>query len=209
MLFLLTGDIQTGKTRWLERVCVGLGRVGAAVAGVVAPGVWVPSDGAHADANGFEKLGIDNVLLPGGGRVRLARRRDLAATGRPVEPDGQSEREGLGWAMSDAALESVDSHLAWLAEDDRRGLGGCPCGLFVADELGRLELACGGGLVHAMALLARGPRPGWPHALAVVRRGLLPMAHERLDAAWDGAVKEIAPTAEAAGAIFSLYSRGR
>ena len=67
MLFILTGDIQIGKTRWLKSTCRKLAADGIPCAGVVAPGVWVPSE--HGDANGFEKLGIDNVLLPGGERV--------------------------------------------------------------------------------------------------------------------------------------------
>ena len=76
MLFLLTGEVQIGKTRWLESLVTELGAFGVPCAGVLAPGQWVPSMGPRADANGFEKLGIDNVLLPGGeGRVGLAYRR--------------------------------------------------------------------------------------------------------------------------------------
>ena len=74
MLFILTGDIQIGKTRWLESTCRKLAADGIPCAGVVAPGVWVPSE--HDDANGFEKLGIDNLLLPQGERITFARRRD-------------------------------------------------------------------------------------------------------------------------------------
>lgn len=96
---------------------------------MLAPGVWrrcEPGDPA-ADAHGFEKTGIDNVLLPDGERVHLARRRDLAVFDGSLERGGQSERAG------------------------------------------------------------------WPHALAVVRSGLLPYARAALDAAWAGAVREISP----------------
>ena len=58
MLFLLTGEVQIGKTRWLESLVAELGAFGVPCAGVLAPGQWVPSTGPHADANGFEKLGI-------------------------------------------------------------------------------------------------------------------------------------------------------
>lgn len=129
MLFLLTGNIQVGKTRWLEAQVASLARGGTPVAGVLAPGVWrrcEPGDPA-ADARGFEKTGIDNVLLPDGERVHLARRRDLAVFDGSLERGGQSERAG------------------------------------------------------------------WPHALAVVRSDLLPYAHAALDAAWAGAVREVAP----------------
>ena len=40
MLFLLTGDVQIGKTRWLERLAAELAGDGVPVAGVLAPGVW-------------------------------------------------------------------------------------------------------------------------------------------------------------------------
>ena len=85
MLFLLTGDVQIGKTRWLERLAAELSGDGVQVAGVLAPGVWrvrepheVPGERGLAGEGRFEKLGIDNVLLPGGERVPFARRRDLA-----------------------------------------------------------------------------------------------------------------------------------
>ena len=66
MLFLLTGEVQIGKTRWLESLVTELADRGVPCAGVLAPGQWVPSEGEHADENGYEKLGIDNVLLPVG-----------------------------------------------------------------------------------------------------------------------------------------------
>ena len=68
MLFLLTGEVQIGKTRWLESLVTELADCGVSCVGVLAPGQWVPAEGEHADANGFEKLGIDNVLLPSGVR---------------------------------------------------------------------------------------------------------------------------------------------
>ena len=199
MLFVLTGDIQIGKTRWLQRLTEGLADRGVPVAGVLAPGVWRANP---ACANGLEKVGIDNVLLPGGERVAFARRRDLAVADGTLEYGGQSEREGLGWAMSDASIARVDAHFARLAAAPapRRP------GLLVVDELGRLELALGEGLAHAVGLLAAGPRPGWLHALVVVRDLLLPLAHERLDDAWPDGVREIAPTADARAELLGLYA---
>uniref|UniRef100_UPI003A987F0E hypothetical protein n=1 Tax=Senegalimassilia anaerobia TaxID=1473216 RepID=UPI003A987F0E len=89
MLFLLTGDVQIGKTRWLESLCASLQAAGTCVAGVVAPGQWVPRPegqpgGKHGfdGAGRFKKLGIDNVLLPQSKRIEFARRRDLAAKGK-------------------------------------------------------------------------------------------------------------------------------
>ena len=67
--------------------------------------------------------------------------------------------------------------------------------LLIVDELGRLELMRGEGLVEAMALLDRGPTRAFPHALVVVREDLLPLAHGRLAPVW-GAPVPIHPDEE-------------
>ena len=154
VLYLLTGEIQTGKTRWLERVTGELAAAGVPVAGVVAPGVWrIAEDGF------YEKLGIDNVLLPGGERVHLACRHDLALAAGMLEARGQSERAGLRWAMSDAALEQVDVHVGRVARDSR-GVAALRPGLLVIDELGRLELMRGEGLQAGGCRGGGGPDAG-------------------------------------------------
>lgn len=159
MLFVLTGDIQTGKTRWLQSLTAELAAAGVACCGVLAPGVWrersedelaavsalVDSAGAGSAASGcgasalesgapasdcgapaplasgeslgrFEKLGIDNVLLPSGERVPFARRRDLAVAEGSFVEESQSAQAKLGWEISDAALARVNRHFAALAE---------------------------------------------------------------------------------------------
>lgn len=40
MLYMLTGEIQTGKTRWLARRVDEARAAGIDVHGVLAPGVW-------------------------------------------------------------------------------------------------------------------------------------------------------------------------
>ena len=123
MLFLLTGDVQIGKTRWLEDLCTSLQAAGTCVAGVVAPGQWVPRPegqpgGKHSfdGAGRFEKLGIDNVLLPQGERIEFARRRDLAAGGKAFAEGAQVKAAKLGWAISDTAIAQVNAHFAELAK---------------------------------------------------------------------------------------------
>lgn len=123
MLFLLTGDVQIGKTRWLEDLCTSLQAAGTCVAGVVAPGQWVPRPegqpgGKHSfdGAGRFEKLGIDNVLLPQGKRIEFARRRDLAAKSKAVTEGKQAKAAKLGWAISDTAIAQVNAHFAELAK---------------------------------------------------------------------------------------------
>ena len=123
MLFLLTGDVQIGKTRWLENLCASLQAAGTCVAGVVAPGQWVPRPegqpgGKHGfdGAGRFEKLGIDNVLLPQGERIEFARRRDLACEGKAFAEGTQAKAAKLGWAISDTAIAQVNAHFAALAK---------------------------------------------------------------------------------------------
>lgn len=216
MLFVLTGGIQTGKTRWLGRLVEGLEADGVRCAGVVAPGVWRErrrgaelsagelAVGSRAESE-YEKLGIDNVLLPGGERVPFARRVDLACQAGAYDSRSQSARAGLGWAIDDAAIARVNDHFRELAaeagteiEAAEAGAGAvdpspadaCPhaASLLIVDELGRLELMRGEGLVEAMALLDRGPTRAFPHALVVVREDLLPLAHERLAPVWGAPV---------------------
>ena len=123
VLFLLTGDVQIGKTRWLENLCASLQTAGTCVAGVVAPGQWVPRPegqpgGKHGfdGAGRFEKLGIDNVLLPQGKRIEFARRRDLAAKSKAFTEGTQAKAAKLGWAISDTAIAQVNAHFATLAK---------------------------------------------------------------------------------------------
>ncbi len=197
MLFLLTGDVQIGKTRWLERLASELYAEGCEVAGVVAPGVW-----RAAGEGGFEKLGIDNVLLPDGERVAFARRRDLARAEGSLDPESQSEAAQLAWHISDDALARVNAHFGLIAEGMCGGAeeGEARPRLLVVDELGRLELERGCGPVAATELLARGATARFPHALAVVRDWLLPRAVERFGAAWGGA-RAISPDDGARGLV--------
>ena len=179
MLFVLTGGIQTGKTRWLGRLVEALGAEGVRCAGVMAPGVWRKrrcgtalsagelAVGSRAESS-FEKLGIDNVLLPGGERVPFARRVDLACQAGAYDSRSQSARAGLGWAIDDAAIARVNAHFRELAAKagpeieaaesvgmSVSGVGSADpsladarqhvASLLIVDELGRLELRRGEG----------------------------------------------------------------
>ena len=205
MLFILTGDIQIGKTRWLLELTRELTRDGVVCAGVIAPGIWVPSE--NGDENGFEKLGIENVLLPQNERIPFATRRDLALADGTFDPSSQSARMKLGWEISDAAIAQVNAHFDDLAKaaggkaaagaDGARGtttpgtVGPCAAHsgcLLVVDELGRLELLRGQGLTSALALLDAGPAPAFPHALVVVRETLIDQARERFANVWGNPV---------------------
>ena len=161
MLFILTGDIRTGKTTWLEARVRELEAAGVPVRGVLAPGVW----------RGGEKIGIQNVLLPSRERVLLA------------TPAGDGCSTGLGWDFDAEALARVNAHLIELAATS----GDMQSGLLVIDEVGPLELRRGGGLTAALALLDAGPKPAWPHALVVVRPALVEDARTRFAQSWNSA----------------------
>lgn len=268
MLFILTGDVQSGKTRWLERLVAELAADGVESRGVLAPGVWRPradgdDGGLRPPGSGegaYEKLGIDNVLLPQGERLRFARRRDLAERDGQLNPASQSAAAQLAWEIPGESLARVNAHFEMLAKSTlpeqwtsdgaavstrsgqrapnaavnfphsekrppdgrsfeeaahvsretfvrKEGEGGAAAPaagenacipavgrtvaaarpwLLVVDELGRLELERGCGLTAALDLVERGPVPGCPHALVVVRARLRDRAEERFAAAWGG-----------------------
>ena len=200
MLFLLTGEVQIGKTRWLESLVAELGAFGVPCAGVLAPGQWVPSTGPHADANGFEKLGIDNVLLPSGERIPFARRGDLARADGTFDEESQAAKAELAWHIDDAAIDRVNAHFNEIATHASVAAPG----LLIVDELGRLEIWRGGGLTSAMALLAQGPTTTFPHALAVVRDYLLDDAEALLAEAWPDRCR-IKPNDAAREAILAAF----
>ncbi|WP_282191084.1 hypothetical protein [Adlercreutzia caecimuris] len=211
MLFLLTGEVQIGKTRWLEKLVADLAERGVPCAGVLAPGQWVASAGERADGNGYEKLGIDNVLLPDGERLPFARRGDLARADGTFDKDSQAARAELAWHISDAAIERVNAHFEKLrfparAEADAESEVLSPPrqpGLLVVDELGRLEIWRGGGLTEAVALLREGPTTAFPHALVVVRDYLADDAEALLADAWPDRIR-IAPDESGRAAVLSV-----
>ena len=168
MLFILTGDIRTGKTTWLEARVRELEAAGVPVCGVLAPGVW--RDG--------EKVGIENALLPSRVRVLLA---------TPAKGGCSTD---LGWNFDATSLARVNTHFSGLAS--AAGEKAARPGLLVVDEIGPLELCRGGGLIAALELLNAGPAPTWPHALMVVRSALAEEAATRLRPTW-GSVELIRP----------------
>ena len=182
MLFFLTGEIQTGKTRWLQSVIEHLEQRHVEVCGVVAPGVWEKHAAEGFAGETFVKLGIDNVLLPEHASIPFARRSDLARATGTLDGGSQSARAGLQWAIDDRAIDLVNAHFDKLSALQPRKKR-----LLVVDELGRLELLRCEGLTSAVALLDRGATPLFPHALAIVRADLLATAQTRFaNAPWNG-----------------------
>ena len=117
MLFILTGDVQIGKTRWLQRLVDDLGAHGVPTFGVIAPGQWVPRRNPAPDEGPFDKLGIDNVLLPEGTVVPFARRADLARESGTFDEGSQAAQAELAWHISDEAIAVVNNHFAKTLEE--------------------------------------------------------------------------------------------
>ncbi len=213
MLFILTGDIQTGKTRWLEALIDELNQQGVVTDGVVAPGVWrkrtpaeiaemkksEQSDGSneHSDSPAnrqvihrklagigeYEKLGIDNRLLPEGTLVHFARRYDLAQQEDSYDSTSQSAQARLGWAIDEDALSQVNDHFKMLTEE--KVIDPEHPHFLVVDEFGRLELMRNEGLTNARSLIEEGATQRYPHALIVVRKQLADLAYECFAHFWD------------------------
>lgn len=131
MLLVLTGAIQSGKTRWLQRLVGRAEAMGVPVSGVLAPGVW------ERDARDvLVKTGIDNLLLPQGQTVHFGTRRPAGETSqpagagpaRPAAPAGRGgrpdagdagARAGLSWVIPDQAVAQVNAHLDGLVREAR------------------------------------------------------------------------------------------
>lgn len=190
MLFILTGNVQIGKSRWLEHLADDLSRLVITCYGVIAPGIWVESDTDAANDQGYEKLGINNLLLPDNVTIPFAQRADIAHTNGTYADLSQAGRIGLGWHIDDAAIARVNEHLSSIekrAEGDERRK------LLIIDELGHLELDHESGLVEAMRLLRNGPCAGMKDALVVVRESFAEHAESLFAETWSGVLR-IAPT---------------
>ncbi len=189
MLYVLTGTVQIGKTRWLERLVTKLAHEGITCYGVIAPGIWKEEPSPDGTGLTREKLGIENVLLPDNTRIPFALRRDIARAKGCYHPKSQAGAAQLGWHISDDAIEAVNRHMTSIASRSMRKEGPA---LLVIDELGRLELLSEQGLTEAISLLERGSVGSIRDALVVARDALAPLVEERFDA-WGGC-QLISPT---------------
>lgn len=210
MLFILTAAIQSGKTRWLEEMVAKLQGRGVEVSGVLTPGVWkeqpehpaINHVGKGKALSRFIKCGIDALLLPEGERIFFAKPLDCAPCSQKGRSVSQSARAGLGWDISDKALERINKHFHELVQGDRSTKGG----LLVVDELGRLELECSGGLIEALHVIERGPTHTFPHVVVVVRLGLCAQARHRLALLWDHVIT-ITPGRQAEDMLIAAFDR--
>ena len=220
MLFFLTGEIQTGKTRWLQNAIKELMDGGVEVAGLISPGVWREEIDGQTGGTTYVKEGIDVELLPSGERFPFAIPRDVAREQGTYDENSQSARAGLDWAIDEDALARANAYLDMIdarvapsplfltptspspfmtqKEPDRKSL-------IVIDELGQMELLRSLGLQSAIRLLNRGKTSRYPHALVVVRKSLLDTASSYfIKTKWGGMVP-IYPTDESLQSLLHVY----
>ena len=118
-LTLISGEIESGKTRFCRQAAGAVKELGWDVAGIVSPAVF----------NEGGKFAIDGLDLRSGERRRLA---DLTAAGGTLQ--GPKTKR---WHFSMQALH-------WCNEVLQNAI---PCDLLIIDELGPLEFDRGEGLL--------------------------------------------------------------
>ena len=116
---LISGESDSGKTRFCRQAAGALKELGWDVAGIVSPAVF----------NEGGKFAIDGLDLRSGERRRLA---ELTAAGNPLQGP-QTKR----WQFSMQALRWCNEVLQ----------NATPCDLLIIDELGPLEFDRGEGLL--------------------------------------------------------------
>lgn len=175
MLYLLTGEIERGKTTWLKALIAKALEKGVVIDGVITPAVF--KDG--------EKIGIDCLLLPKGEVFPFGKRADLL-DGSEKTFDAKLQ---LRWVFEDAAMTRINEHLSTITGERPSKT------LFLIDELGCLELLKKQGFTEALRILDDGC---YADAIVVVRPSLLDIAQERFAAGAGGAdcIKVIGPDFE-------------
>lgn len=207
MLFILSGDIQIGKTRFLENLVFQLSKNNIAAYGVLAPGVWI--DHGAAEAERYEKTGINNLLLPENRCIAFATKKNAKPDGSKAKiSTSQSDNAQLAWAIDDCAIAQVNKHFDSIADKAKAfsltNSAQSKNAILIVDELGRLELLHEQGLTSAMALLDQGPTALLPHAILVVRDYLCPHAIKRFESAWQSPCV-VGPDEEFQKKILNLY----
>lgn len=126
MIFVITGDIQSGKTSLCLDVIEAARESGVRLGGVISP----------ADFLAGEKIAIDLQDVRSGERMRLAE----------LSRDKESPISTQRWAFLPEAIEWGNQILK----------DAVPCDLLVIDELGPLEFDRGEGWVNGFESVASG-----------------------------------------------------
>ena len=205
MLFLLTGHIQLGKTRWLEARLDELRAAGVEPWGVLTPGVWRTCETDAEHPYGLEKVGIRMRFLPAGEERPYAVRSDLSEDAGVPGAEATGTRLP-GWRFFDERFAEANALFAQMGAMD--GADGVRR-VAVIDELGRLELERKepAGLTEALAFVKNGPTSAFPHTVAVVRDFLLDAAMAKLSAVRPDGVTVISPDEAGSEALLATVLR--
>jgi nucleoside-triphosphatase THEP1 len=161
-LFILTGEIESGKTSWLLELLRSAATQGLKVSGLVSPAVF---EAGH-------KIGIDALLLPQHQRMSFAtlakpQSREVKAGCNHEHVKTNNPR--LKWNFNEQAIAEINKHFAKLSAD-------LADSLLIIDELGPLELLRDQGFTAALELL---DNASYSNALIVVRPSLVENAQQR------------------------------
>ena len=179
MLYILTGPIQSGKTRWLQEVVHLLEKTNIGCDGVLVPGIWNEVGGS------YEKLGIWNEMLPSHERVSFALKPDENKGIYANLSCKDTSKKDQGWYINNDAVRVVNSHFRniqqSIPESDKNKH------ILIIDELGIMELERNKGLIAAVELLQKGPQGYFKHAIVVVREknNFHKIACEKFSSSWD------------------------
>ena len=158
MLYLLTGDIQIGKTTWLKELIAQADEQGVELSGFISPAVF--EDG--------RKTGIDVLLLPQKETLRFA---DVKGIGKQFdESDVVKNKRPCMYAFHDSVIKAVNQHMSSIDPEHPAP------GWLLIDELGFLEFSEQGGVLGAMRILDQG---AYQNAIVVIRPSLLDDAQAR------------------------------
>ena len=158
-LYVMTGQIQTGKTTWLKGFLKEAANADVRIDGLITPAIF---------ENG-EKTGIEARLLPQDENFLLAKKRYFDGGEGGSHNFKQQVFDGkkkLGYDFSDNAMQRINKHFATCFGAHN----------FLVDEIGPLEMMQGKGYVEAMRLL---DERAADNAIAVIRPSLLDAARKR------------------------------
>jgi len=183
MLYILTGEMQTGKTRWLQAFIDYANEQGVEVHGILTPGVWEDQNGS------FIKKGINMVLMPDRAEYAFALPQ-------------HDERTDLGWTILDTAVYQANSHL----RDILHAIDSTDADVdishsnvrkvLIIDEIGPLEFSQEKGFINALKILQKGPSAQFEHVIVIVRPSLVDLAKKRFESAWGSAIEIITPQSD-------------
>ena len=156
-LYVMTGQIQTGKTTWLKAFLNKASDENMRIDGLITPAIF---------ENG-QKTGIEAYLLPEKEKFLLAKKRFIDSEIAHKNDQAVCEKDKkLGYEFSGQSIERINAHLHYCVGAQN----------LVIDEIGPLEMMQGKGYTEALKLL---DESAVTNAIVVIRPSLLNAAAKR------------------------------